>query len=194
MITARAAWAALTRVPGEVWVGAVLLGGVWATIAGVYAYGDTRYAAGRAAVLDSMVHVLDDSLHDERQRHDAALAAAKGRTDTLVQLVRGRTDTLWRTITALPPAVQTQPAVQALTAQCTALAEDCERMRAAFSAERARADSLRTVLTVQTDALAAQVLAQRDTLTTLAKRPRWRTVLGAVGGAVALGFGVGVRR
>lgn len=185
---------ALKRVPS--WVYAVVFAGL-VLLAGaesVTRYGERKYDAGRHAVLDSMTRILDDSLRFERGRHEAALASAKGRTDTLVRVVRGRTDTLVQTISALSPDIRQHPQVQNLVAQCTALAQDCEKMRVAFKEERVRSDSLRSVLTAQTDVLAAQLVAQRDTITTLAKRPTKTKALAYALASAGLAFAAGVRR
>lgn len=186
--------ALLPKVPRWVWAlavaGACLLG----VADRVTRYGERRYAAGRQAVLDSMAHVWGDSLRWERQQHEAALAAARGRTDTLVRVVQGRTDTLIQTISALSPDVRQSPQVQALVSQCTALAQDCEKMRVAFKEERVRSDSLRTVLLTQADQAAAAVVAKTDTITRLTKRPRWRTVFGVGAVTAVAGFLVGGAR
>lgn len=184
----------LKRVPAWVYATMCAVVVVVALTASVTHYGSQRFAAGRASVLDSMTHVMADSLRWERTRHEAALAAAQGRTDTLVRVVKGRTDTLFQTLTALSPDIRQHPQVQALVTQCTALAQDCEKMRNAFHEERLRSDSLRAVLIAQTDKAASLVVAQRDTITALAKRPTRKTAALVALLGIGAGFLGGVTR
>lgn len=116
------------------------------------------------------------------QRETVTVVSA--RVDTVTKRVIQRVAVVESLIVAVPESIRVAvPAVDTALKACSALAQDCATMRRLVGEERAAREAL-------TASLGATITATQDTVQTLAKRPRWRTVLGlvalgVVGGRVA---------
>jgi hypothetical protein len=182
-------WAltALRRVPRDVWF---LVAGVALIVAGyaaVVRYGAANYARGKR---DAAAGVVFDSVTLARAAERVAKASAH--TDTVTQRVlvtRYRVDTL---ITQLPPEVADVPEVKALVTTVHTLTMLTDSITTAHTAERAAWTEKARVDSSAIYALRIIGTAQRDTIMTLTKRPKWRTVVVGTLAGIATGFVAGV--
>jgi hypothetical protein len=169
-----------------VWGALLLTALVGALVAYVLWREDAAFDRGRKTAADGVVF---DSLVIER----AAIRAAKAmaHTDTVTQRVlvtRYRVDTL---ITQLPPAVAEVPEVKALVTAVQTLTVQVDSLTTAHTAERAAWTEKARVDSSAIYALRIIGTAQRDTITTLTKRPKWRTVVVGTLAGLATGFVAG---
>lgn len=166
---------ALRRVPGQAWAGIGVVGAVW-LIYGLHTNAvRDAYAQGKR---DSAQGVVFDSAMVARAAEAVALRTAH--TDTVVQRVvvtRTRVESL---TVALPDSVRAIPAVDTLVQTVGVLLTQVDTLTQAITAERAAWTEKAKVDSAAIYALRVLGTAQRDTILTLQKRPRWRTVLGAV--------------
>ena len=181
-------WAltALRRVPRDVWF---LVAGVALIVAGyaaVVRYGASNYARGKR---DAAAGVVFDSVTLARAAERVAKASAH--TDTVTQRVtvtRYRVDTL---IAALPDSAKLLPVVPELVATVQAFTVQVDSLTTAHTAERAAWTEKARVDSAAIYALRIIGTAQRDTITTLTKRPKWRTVVVGTLAGIATGFVAG---
>jgi len=139
----------------------------------------TSFRAGYAAALDSASRVAP--VYRDR------VVQLAGRTDTAIRVVTRRVATVESVLVQVPESVLVAfPVVDTAVRACTALAQDCAQLRNAIVIERAARDSLDR-------ATSMTVVATRDSVRSLKKRPtrkgKWLTA-GAVG---LLGFALGHR-
>lgn len=163
------------HVPRRVWAGLALvvaLAGLWrAHTAAVR----EAFAAGRYSVQTDAARV------GLAQRETVTVVSA--RVDTVTRRVVQRVAVVESLIVAVPESIRVAvPAVDTALKACSALAQDCERLRVLVGEERAAREAL-------TASLGATIMATSDSLRKAAQRPRWRTVvtalaLGVVGGRV----------
>ena len=193
MTAVMAVGSALKRLPLAVWAllggVALVLGAVWS----VQAYGNARYLAGRADVLRS---AQGDSA--TRAWAGAVVRQAEAHTDTVVRRVtvtRARVDTLWQQV---PDSLRAVPEIEALRVGIVTLTTQVDTLVGALDRERAAHRVRVAVDSIAFHGYALTVVAQRDTIATLRKRPTWGKVaasaaVGMIVGA-AVGFVVGVTR
>lgn len=168
----RWAWAALA--------GAALVLSAWA---GVVAYGNGRYAAGRASVtatlapsgVDTVVRVV------ERQ--------AEAHTDTVVRRVLVTVRQVDTLVWAIPDTLLSEPRVKALAVTATTLAAQVDTLTRVIDTERAAHHLRAAVDSAQIVALKVTTSTLMAENRTLSRRPRWRTValalvIGVVGGVL----------
>lgn len=112
---------------------------------------------------------------------------AVARTDTVLQTVYRRVHAVDTLIQQVPETLRVMlPPVDRALAACTALARDCDQLRADVQTERVARDSLE-------QSQAVVIVAQTATIQHLSRRPtRVRAVAGAVLMA-AVGFVIGSR-
>lgn len=171
----------MTRPSGAVIAGAVGVALVVALWAGVASYGTARYHEGRRSVTAS-VRVDTVTVGVVRK----ADSTAKAHTDTIVKrltVTRWKVDTLIQlvpdSLKAVPEIAELSGMAGQLTAQVDTLARTLDVERA-VSRLRASTDSAALVSAL------VVIQAKDDEITTLKKRPQWRTVGAAlVVGAVA---------
>lgn len=134
--------------------------------------------------------VVFDSLVIER----AAIRAAKAmaHTDTVWLRVKGARKQVESAVTAVPPAVAEVPEVKALVTAVQTLSVQVDSLTTAHSAERAAWTERARVDSAAIYALRIIGTAQRDTIMTLRKRPRWRTVAVGTLAGIATGLVAGV--
>ena len=167
------------HVPRGVWAGLALvvaLAGLWrAHTAAVR----EAFAAGRYSVQTDAARV------GLAQRETVTVVSA--RVDTVTRRVVQRVAVVESLIVAVPESIRVAvPAVDTALKACSALAQDCDRLRVLVGEERQAREALTTTL-------GATVTATSDSVRTLQQRPRWRTVLGLTTLA-ALGGWLGGRR
>jgi hypothetical protein len=177
------------RLPVEAWV--AIAAGVLtlALIRGVHDYGAKRYDQGRR---DAAAGIVFDSATLARAAEVVVIKAAK--VDTITRTViqtRRKVDTL---IVALPPEVVNVPEVKALVTTVQTLTVQVDSLVVAHTAERAAWTEKARVDSSAIYALRVMNTAQRDTIVTLEKRPRWRTVVTWTLTGAAAGFVAGVVR
>lgn len=182
-VTWLAVWSALKRVPRQAW--GFLLGVT--LLAAVYAFHLNRvhsaYAAGKRAAAQGVV--FDSAM---LARAAERVAKQTAHTDTVVERV---TVTRWRVeslTVALPPEVRVLPPVDTLVRVTQSLLTQVDSLGTAITAERAAWTERAKVDSAAIYALRVIATAQADTIRTLNKRPRWRTVLGAVAVGVVGGM------
>lgn len=135
---------------------------------------------GDALLQQSLAHAR--TLRRERD----SLAAVVARVDTvLVTRIRRVRDTAWLPADTTPVVV-----LAACRVELDQLATACESFRVAATTALATADTLSrrdsAVIAGLTRRLAATRRADSATIATLSRRPRWRTLVGAVVGTAAL--------
>lgn len=189
MTAVLAVWSFAKRLPLAVWAllggVALVLGVVWS----IQAYGNARYLAGRADVLrgaqvDSATRAWAGGVVRQTEAH----------TDTVVRRVtvtRARVDTLWQQV---PDSLRAVPEIEALRVGIVTLTTQVDTLVGALERERAAHRVRASVDSAQVVALGVvnrQLVADNHRL---AKRPRWRTVVGGGVVGAALGFVLGVAR
>lgn len=189
MTAVMAVWSLVKRLPLAVWAllggVALVLGLVWS----IQAYGDACYAAGRADVLRGAQ--VDGAT---RAWAGGVVRQAEAHTDTVVRRVtvaRTRVDTLWQEV---PDSLRAVPEIAALRVGIVTLTTQVDTLVGALERERAAHRVRAAVDSVALRGYALTVVAQRDTIATLRKRPRWRTVVGGAVVGAAVGFVVGLTR
>jgi hypothetical protein len=177
----------LRRVPRDVWF---LVAGVALVSAGYFAVVAKVNAAYERGKRDAAQGVVFDSVMVARAAE--RVAKANAHTDTVTQRVlvtRYKLDTL---VVQLPPEVVNVPEVKALVTTVQTLTVQVDSLVTAHTAERAAWTEKARVDSSAIYALRIIGTAQRDTITTLQKRPKWRTVVVGTLAGVATGFVAGV--
>ena len=176
----------LRRVPRDVWF---LVAGVALVSAGYFAVVAKVNAAYERGKREATQGVVFDSVTLARAAAVVAIKAAKVDTITrTVILTRRKLDTL---IVALPPEVVNVPEVKALVTTVQTLTVQVDSLTTAHTAERAAWTEKARVDSSAIYALRIIGTAQRDTITTLTKRPKWRTVVVGTLAGVATGLVAG---
>ena len=189
-MTAWAMFSALKRVPRGVWL-LVLAGlALWSAVAAGRSYGAAQYALGKASATHG---VTFDSTMVARAAEAVALRTAH--TDTVVRTViqtRTRVESL---LVALPDSLRPVPEVAQLVSTTYELTAQVDTLTTAITAERAAWSERAKVDSAAIYALRVIGTARADTIQTLSKRPRWRTVVaGTITGAAAGAAAVLLRR
>ena len=170
-----AAWLLLRRVPIRAWAAVALVVAVGA-VYGLHARAvSSAFQQGKASATSG---VTFDSAMVARAAEAVALRTAH--TDTIVQRVvvtRTRVESL---TVALPDSVRVIPAVDTLVQTVGVLLTQVDTLTQAITAERAAWTEKAKVDSAAIYALRVLGTARGDSIRTLQKRPRWRTVLGAV--------------
>lgn len=168
------AWRRLRRVPADVWtVVAIALAGT-ALMAWSEARRASAYDRGKR---DAAAGVVFDSVLLER----AALRVAQqlAHTDTVTVVVTRTQREVTKVIETLPDSLHAIPDVARLVAVTTRLVHEVDSLTAAHVLERAAWTERARVDSAAVYALRVLATAQRDTITTLTKRPTWTRLVGA---------------
>ena len=178
---------ALRKLPHEAWLFVLGLSVALSLVVGITHYGAEQYAKGKR---DAAQGVVFDGAMVARAAEVVSRKAAK--VDTITQRVlqtRWKVDTM---VLQLPPAVADVPEVKALVTAVNTLTVQVDSLTTAHTAERAAWTEKARVDSAAIYALRIIGTAQRDTIMTLQKRPKWRTVaVGTLTGAL-LGVVAGV--
>ena len=174
---------AVRKAPRSVWAGLGLL----ALCGALVAWSETRlaraYAQGKR---DAAQGVAFDSALVARVAEAVALRSAH--TDTVWRVVNRTQTEVRHEIETLPDSLKKLPEVARLVAVTTRLVVEVDSLKAAHVAERMAWTERARVDSANVYALRVLATAQRDTITTLAKRPtRKEAALYAL-----LGVGAGV--
>ena len=165
-------WMALRKAPAWVW-GAV--GGLCLMVGLVLwhrAEVADAFAAGRYSVQTDAERI------GAAQRDTVRVVSA--RVDTITKRVVQRIAVVESLVVAVPESIRVAvPTVDTALKACTALSNDCNRLRLVVAEERAARESLSV-------ALGATLTASRDSLQQ-ARRPRWRPLLAALALGVLVG-------
>ena len=140
--------------------------------------------AAAAVVMADYVTLMTRRL----QRKDSIVRVV----DTLRIRVAASSHVAKAAIAAVPDAVRdAEPTVDAALMACDTLVADVARLTAVHITERAAWRDVHEADTSMIGAQAVVIVAQSDTIATLKKRPRWRTVVkvGASMGAVGVAVG-----
>jgi hypothetical protein len=180
-------WSTLRKLPREAWLFVLGLSVALSLVVGIKHYGADQYARGKR---DAAQGVVFDSVTLARAAE--RVAKANAHTDAVWLRVKGARKKVDSAIVALPPEVADVPEVKALVATVQTLTVQVDSLTAAHTAERAAWTERARVDSAAIYALRIIGTAQRDTIMTLQKRPRWRTVaVGTLTGAL-LGVVAGV--
>ena len=169
-------WLSLRKLP--LWVWGVAAGVVLALGAVLWHRAEVREAfqAGRYSVQTDAARV------GQAQRETVTVVSA--RVDTVTKRIVQQIRTVDTLIEQVPESIRVAvPAVDTALKACSALAQDCDRLRLLVKEERAAREAL-------TVSLGATITATSDSLRKAEQRPRWRPLLaalalGVVGGVVA---------
>lgn len=148
----------------------------------------------RSAVSDAYQQGKQDAV--QGVTFDSAMVA---RAAEAVALRTAHTDTVWlraksarqrldSAVSALPDSLTTVPAVRAVVTEVAALGVQIDSLVSAHAAERTAWIERARVDSTAIYALRLMNTAQRDTIMTLNKRPRWRTVVSTAVVALAAGL------
>lgn len=124
------------------------------------------------------------------------LLARKDSIEIRVDTLRLRATASAKAVTAavadVPMSVRdAEPTVDIALDKCVELAADVERLTAAQMTERTAWREIRIVDSTMISAQAVMLVAKNDTIATLNKRPRWRTVVKVAATTGAVGVAVG---
>lgn len=189
MMALLAVWRFLRSLPTMLWAtfGALALlvcAYAWLTVTIDRAYARGHRETVNAAHFDSALVAHTDS----------ARATATAHTDTVIRTVTvlaHRVDTLVRRV---PDSVRVAyPVVDTLVVEATALATVTDSLTVALASERVATTVALAVRDVQVTQARFVSFALTDSLTSVRKRPRWRTVVGVALLATAGGFAWGHR-
>jgi hypothetical protein len=174
-----ALWLLLKRVPYQVYAaltGALIMTAIlwWHTHAV-----STAYQRGRADVTREAAAVAP--VYRDR------VVRLAGKTDTTIRTVVKRIATVDTLIQLVPDSIRVLvPSVDTALRACTALARDCDQLRADVLTERVARDSLE-------GSIATITIAKTDTIRHLSRRPTRRTAGVVATVAALIGFFVGSR-
>lgn len=185
-MTTWAVWAALRKLPREAWIA---LAFVFLAVGCYAAQQNALRAAYERGKRDAAQGVSFDSALVAQSA--AAVALRTAHTDTVTRTVvrtRWQVDTLIR---ELPPEIAALPPVDTLVRLTQSLLVQMDSLGMAHTAERAAWTERAKVDSAAIYALRILGTARGDTIATLRKRPRWRTVVvgtltGAATGAAAV--------
>lgn len=114
------------------------------------------------------------------------------RVDTLRLRATASAKAVAVAIAEVPQSVRdAEPTVDIALDKCVELAADVERLTAAQMTERTAWREIREVDSTMITAQALVIVAKNDTIATLNKRPRWRTVVKVAATTGAVGVAVG---
>lgn len=154
-----------------------------ATWVAVASYGASRYAEGRRSVTLS-AEVVPASVTVARRADSTAKAA----TDTIVKRIvvtRWRVDTL---AMAVPDTLQTVPQIKALLAATRTLTAQVDTLARTIDIERAVSRMRAATDSAALVSSALVIVQQQDQITTLSRRPQWRTIVTASVISLAVGL------
>lgn len=184
-----ALWWAVRKAPRSVWAGLGLLALCGALIAWSEARRSAAYERGKR---DAAAGVVFDSALVAHVAQAVALRSAH--TDTVWRVVNRTQTEVRHEIETLPDSLKRLPEIARLVTVTTRLVGEVDSLKAAHVAERAAWTERAKVDSAALYALRVIATAQRDTITTLAKRPtRTKAALYALLG-IGAGFLGGVAR
>jgi len=177
---------ALRKLPREVWLFALAVLAAWSMSRAILSYGAAKYALGKR---DAAQGVVFDSVMLSRAAERVAKQIAH--TDTVWLQAKASAKKATAAVAALSPDVAALPPVDTLVQAVTALVAHVDSTDHAITAERAAWTERAKVDSAAIYALRILGTARGDTIATLRKRPRWRTVVvgtltGAATGAAAV--------